>query len=441
MTFRTTYATMRRTAMMAVFLLILSAGVCFAGKPRLVKVADNGFGGTSVNTAVFRANSVTSHNGRQYVGYYDDDSYLTLAVRNLESDKWTLNRTQYRGNAADAHNVISLIVDGDGYLHVAFDHHGHRLKYCRSTSPESLTLGPLEPMIGENEDDVTYPEFYTLPNGDILFAYRSGASGRGNLVMNRYDLKSKKWQRVHSNLIDGDNQRNAYWQLCVDQQGIIHLSWVWRETWLVETNHDMCYARSSDFGKTWERSDGTPYQLPITAANAEYAYIIPQNSELINQTSMSTDRKGNPYIATYWRDADSDVPQYRLLWHDGTSWHQKCVSERTTPFTLKGGGTKMIPIARPRMVVEGDKIFYITRDAESGSRVTLLSSDKGGKSDKWKVTHLTDFEVPAWEPTYDTELWRTSGKLHIFVQPTLQGDGEKQLESEPQPVYILEFNP
>ena len=73
-----------------------------------------------------------------------------------------------------------------------------------------------------------------------------------------------------------------------------------------------------------------------------YACRIPQNSELINQTSMSADAGGHPYIASYWRDPDSDVPQYRIVWHDGQMWHSRPVSGRTTPFSLKGGGTKMI---------------------------------------------------------------------------------------------------
>ncbi len=48
-----------------------------------------------------------------------------------------------------------------------------------------------------------------------------------------------------------------------------------------------------------------------------------KNSELINQTSMSADASGNPYIATYWRDPDSEVPQYRIVWHDGQMWHNR----------------------------------------------------------------------------------------------------------------------
>ena len=346
----------------------LLCGVCLCGllpgiaplwaqkapKVRLVEVG-KGYSQTSVNTAVFRNNSLVTQGNEQYIAYYDAEGYLVLGKRKLGSEKWTLNRTQYRGNVKDAHNVISLMLDGDGYLHVSFDHHGHPLNYCRSVAPRSLQLGDKEPMTGVDEGNVTYPEFYRLAGGDLLFAYRSGSSGRGNLVMNRYDVKARRWMRVQDVLIDGEDQRNAYWQLYVDARGTIHLSWVWRETWHVETNHDLCYARSMDNGRTWQKANGEPYDLSIRMANAEYACRIPQNSELINQTSMSADADGNPYIATYWRDPDSDIPQYRMVWHDGKTWHSRQVSQRTTPFSLKGGGTKMIPIARPRIVVAGGK--------------------------------------------------------------------------------------
>ncbi len=403
---------------------------------RLVKVGD-GYSKTSVNTTVFRNNSVVTHGNTQYISYYDADGYMVLGKRNLKSDKWTLHRTQYKGNVKDGHNVISMMVDGDGYIHVSFDHHGHKLNYCRSVKPYSLEIGEKEPMTGEDEDKVTYPEFYSLKGGDLLFVYRSGSSGRGDMIMNRYDLKTRKWHRVQETLIDGEGKRNAYWQLYVDGRGTIHLSWVWRETWHVETNHDVCYARSYDNGKTWYKTTGEKYDLPIRYGNAEYACRLPQNSELINQTSMSADASGHPFIATYWRDPDSDVPQYRIVWHDGDNWHNSRVSRRTTPFTLKGGGTKMIPISRPRLVVDGNMLMYIFRDEERGSKVSMAYTTdvKGGK---WNYADLTDFPVDAWEPSHDTELWKNKKRLHLFVQHTKQGDGEHTVDFEPQPVYVLE---
>lgn len=418
------------------FLILSTLTTLRAQQSRLVEVG-NGYSQTSVNTTVFRNNSLVTQGDEQYISYYDGDGYLVLGKRKLDSDQWTLKRTQYKGNVKDAHNIISMMLDGEGYLHLSFDHHGHKLNYCRSTAPYTLELGDKEPMTGVDEGNVTYPEFYPLNGGDLLFVYRSGSSGRGNLVMNHYSVKEKKWNRVQDVLIDGEDQRNAYWQLYVDEQGTIHLSWVWRETWHVETNHDLCYARSYDNGVTWYKANGKKYDLPIRYNNAEYACRIPQNSELINQTSMSADASGNPYIATYWRDPDSEVPQYRIVWHDGQMWHNRQVSNRHTPFSLKGGGTKMIPIARPRIVVDGGEIFYIFRDEERESRVSLAHAAAVGVG-KWTFTDLTNFPVDAWEPSHDTELWKQKRRLHLFVQHTKQGDGERRVEFAPQPVYVLE---
>lgn len=406
------------------------------------KLSPVGFGWSrnSVNTTVFRNNSLTTHGDTQYIAYYDAEGYLTLGKRSVGSKDWIVQRTQYKGNCQDAHNVISIGVDGQGYLHVSFDHHDNPLRYCRSVKPGALQLGNLQPMTGVDENKVTYPEFYNLKNGDLLFAYRSGGSGRGNLVMNRYDVKTGKWNRVQDVLIDGERKRNAYWQLYVDAKGTIHASWVWRETPDVATNHDLCYARSTDGGRTWQKSTGETYTLPITMANAEVAYRIPQRSELINQTSMTADAEGHPYIATYWRSPDSQIPQYRLVWNDGKAWKQEQVSQRTTPFSLSGGGTKCIPIARPRLAireVNGHKeAYYIFRDVERGSRVSMAyTTDLGHKP--WQVKDLTNFSVEAWEPSHDTELWKTRQQLDIYVQCAYQGDGEQSVDVDARPVYVL----
>ena len=152
---------------------------------------------------------------------------------------------------------------------------------------------------------------------------------------------------------------------------------------------------------------------------------------------MSADEQGHPYIATYWRDSNSQVPQYRLVWNDGKTWHQSQVSARRTPFSLSGGGTKMIPIARPRLVINDGKAFYVFRDEEQGSKVSMAYTTDL-YSGKWNMIDLTGFPVYAWEPSYDTELWKDRQIFQLFVQCTRQGDGERTEEMEPQTVYVLE---
>lgn len=408
---------------------------------QVVTVAQ-GWSQNSINAVVFRKNSVVSYKDKQYVAFYDANGYLTLAKRKHNSSKWKINTTEYKGNVKDAHCSISIMIDGDGYLHIAWNHHNSKLLYCKSEKPESLDLLKPEFMIGENEDFVTYPEFYSFPGGDLFFLYRDGSSGNGNIVINRYHTSAHTWSRVHTGFIDGEKERNAYWQACVDDNGTFHISWVWRESSDVSSNHDMCYAKTMDYGESWQKSDGSQYNLPITKSTAEYACRVPENSNLINQTSMYADKKGIPYIATYYTPEGDSVPQYFLIYRDQDIWKTVQMTQRNTAFSLKGGGTKKIPISRPQILVDvkagQTRVILIYRDIEFNNKI-VLATNQDSEFTNWQSTAVTDYSVGSWEPTYDTELWRQNKILQLYVQNVGQGDGETLEKLTAQYIKIQEI--
>ncbi|HEY0041565.1 MAG TPA: BNR repeat-containing protein [Flavisolibacter sp.] len=432
-----------RITIKACILLLCFFGCLLLNAQELIPVG-LGWARNSINTVVFRKHSLASFKDTQFIAFYNADSYVVIAKRSLQSNQWQLKQTPYKGKTTDAHNSISIAVDGDGYLHMAWDHHGSKLRYCKSTLPGGLELTEGLPMMSDLERNVSYPEFYNLPNGDLLFFYRDGSSGSGNMVINRYDTKSKTWTRLHRNLIDGEKIRNAYWQAYVDAKGTVHLSWVWRESPNVASNHDLCYAKSEDGGITWKKSTGEQYSLPITAANAEYACKIPQGSELINQTSMTADEKGRPYIASYWRDSGSAVPQYQLLYNTGKTWKKQNAGFRKTPFSLSGAGTKRIPISRPQVIVwnENGNIAtgIIFRDEERGNKISVAVNSNIEKR-SWSLLDLTNENLGSWEPTFDIDLWKRKGELHLFVQKTEQADGEGISTLQPQTISVLQWKP
>jgi len=401
-----------------------------------------GWARNAVNANTFRQHSVTTHGDTQYTAFYDAEARMVLAQRRLGSADWETHITQYKGNVRDAHNGISIAVDGTGLLHVAWDHHGHPLRYARGKQPGSLELTEMLPMTGQAEQHVTYPEFFNLDDGDLLFLYRDGGSGCGLTMLNRYDAGTQTWSAVQHPLIDGEGQRNAYTnQIAIDRAGGCHISWNWRETGDVATNHDLCYARSTDQGRTWTRSNGRAYTLPITAATAEIACAIPQNSDLINQCATAVDSRGRPMIATYWRPAEAQVPQYHLVWYDGSEWRVSQIGSRSTPFTLRGGGTKRIPISRPKLAVDGhDRVCLLFRDEERGNRLSMAVSEDPRRQ-SWRTIDLTLDDIGFCEPTYDGRLWRRDGMLHVFVQRAGQGDAETLEDLPPQPVRIVEWKP
>ncbi len=393
-----------------------------------------GWSNNSVNTVVFRNSALTTFKKFQYTAYYNPDGKMVLAKRKLKTNKWEKVITPYSGNVKDAHNDISIAVDVEGYLHVSWDHHDTRLRYAKSKAPFSLELGEELPMTGKDEAKVTYPEFHNLPDGKLLFCYRSGASGRGNMIMKSYDVKTQEWTSLQNNLIDGENQRSAYWQICVGKKGI-YLSWVWRESWDVSTNNTICYAFSADGGQSWQKSTGEKYNLPITKATAEIAWDVPQNSSLINQTSMTVDKAGNPYVATYW--ATDGIPQYKVVnWSEG-KWNLIDTNFHSNSFSLGGGGTKRIPISRPKILVDKSMLYLLFRDEERDNKITLAYANLDKK--QWELKDVTAYSVGQWEPNFDVSLWKRKKQLHIFSQNVSQADGEGLAKVDPQPVRVVEL--
>ncbi len=403
-----------------------------------------GWAQNSVNTPIFRKNSVISDEQFQFVSYYDEEGYVVVAKRELTSNDWNVERTAFKGNVKDAHNSISLMLDGEGYLHLSWDHHNSPLKYTRSTQAHGLEFPEESPsMIGSNEKVVSYPEFYRFPDGDLLFAYREGGSGNGNLLLNRYDLESQTWSRIQTNLIDGQGLRNAYWQLCIDTNDTIHLSWVWRESPNVSSNHDMSYAKSIDGGVSWQKSDGSSYSLPINIENAEVIHIIPQGSNLINQTSITADSNGQPYIATYYRETEDAATQYHLFYYRNNEWFHSIATDRAleSDFELEGIGSRSIPISRPQLLVNDTtpgqtQLYLIYRDEAHQNQVCLTQTNLDSLD--WSTEVLYPEDMGRWEPSYDTYRWQTDKQLHLFLQSVGQGQAETLESIPPQKVSILE---
>ncbi|WP_258098572.1 BNR repeat-containing protein [Marinoscillum pacificum] len=431
---------MRLISQTCISLLVLWCNSLFAQtalKP-LKSYVGEGWAKNSINTVIFRKNSLTSNDSVQFIAYYDPDGFLVLGKRKHASKEWEINTTQYKGNVRDAHNSASIELDQDGYLHVSWDHHNNALRYARGTTPGSLELGSKISMVGKQENVVSYPEFYKSPEGDLYFFYRDGGSGNGNMVINKYKPDTQTWERVQTNLIDGEGQRNAYWQATIDNMGAIHISWVWRESPDVASNNDLCYAKSVDGGKTWMNSKNGIYNLPITKSSAEVIQQIPQKSELINQTSMTTDQEGNPFIVSYWKPQGSAIPQFQIVYVSKNKWHHENLDFRKTPFSLSGMGTKQIPISRPQIVVSEKDVLVIFRDAERDNKVSLALNQLPFNKD-WSITDYSTAGYDAWEPTLDPWLWKNQQVISLFIQKTTQVDGEGLSDKKSAEVEVFDL--
>lgn len=414
---------------------------------RILPIAGNGWAGSSVNVSAGLQNTLISGGEFQYAAFYDQEGSLVLSRRKIGTDVWESSRTKFSANVADAHNTVAITLDGDGYLHAAWGHHGDPLNYAQGKEPGSLDLEKVESMTGKHEEQVTYPRFLQLPDGDLYFSYRDGQSGRGNLVLNRYDLENRTWEQVQSVLISGEGERSSYEAIAVGPGGDLHISWVWRDSPDVATNHDICYARSSDGGQTWTNADGDTLSVPLTKSGVKPVVEIDQNRSLMNPPSITVDRNGRPYIANYWIPDESENPQYHLLHHNGTKWQQQQVTKRNSAFTLQGTATRRPPISRSIIFTQkrwrkSREVYLVYRDEERGGRI-VVAENRDFSEQNWNFRELTQSSMGAWEPSMDPEQWRRFDQLHMLVQQVEQRDGNdgSRINSSESTVGSLLWSP
>lgn len=266
----------------------------------------------------------------------------------------------------DSHNAVSIGVDGDGFIHVAGNMHVDPLKYMRSSSAGSLKAWSAPGMIGTEETEVTYPAFVRLLNGDLLFFYRDGGSGNGDLMLNRYTTATQTWTRI-AKLIDGKTvSRSPYWShVAVERAtgahpGRIHIAWTFRnDASGPNTNDDVFYAYSDDDGTTWRKSDATAYTLPITRAAGEMIVsTTTTGSGLMNNWGLEVDPAGYPHMAIHLYDANG-FTQINHVYRDDTGWHRSAVTAFTNRMDLADVGGLFVELSRPAVACFSDGTVWI----------------------------------------------------------------------------------
>lgn len=322
----------------------------------------------------------------------------------------------------DGHGVLSMAVSGDGYLHVSGNMHTTvGMRYVRSTGSISAWTAP--GMIGTQETSMTYPMFVRLHSGDLLFFYREGESGDGDIYLNRYNSTAHTWARV-GKIIEGSvTDESPYPQhIAVDRTtGDVHLMWTWRDTGPdASTTNDLCYAYSDDDGTTWRNTAGAAYTLPITHATAEKALdTAATGSGLLNSGGMELDADGHPHAAVLQFDGSSHH-QIHHVWWDGAAWQNDQVTAWTHSMPL-GVALVDLSIARPAIACSSaGKVFIIARNnVDIPDAIVAFDVTPG---DTQRQITLIEGPTVAWEPTFDTERLYASDELAMVVHAMRRAD-------------------
>ncbi|MDR3709512.1 MAG: BNR repeat-containing protein [Capsulimonadaceae bacterium] len=338
--------------------------------------------------------AMATRGDQQFAAFYDDQRRMTVASRRLSDTSWQLVRLPEKV-AWDSHNYIAMTIDDDGYIHVSGNMHVVPLVYFRTQKPLDITTFERVAMVGRDEQHATYPDFFNGPNGALMFGYRDGRSGNGNQIYNEYDLKTRTWKRLLDKpLTDGQGHRNAYLTEPVKgPDGYFHVVWVWRESPLSETCHDLSYARSRDMIH-WETSDGTPLSLPITLTTGEIVDPVPQKGGMLNGLAkLGFDAANQPVISYVKYDANGNTQIYCAR-KVGDHWKSVQVSDFNWRWDFSGGGS--LPSGMGLSAVE----------ALPDGTLALSYGSPGHGGGKWKLDAATFKQIGTIHepPVYPADL-------------------------------------
>jgi hypothetical protein len=298
--------------------------------------------------SVWAANSVgfdlQTVDDKQFVVYYDKNRMMTVATRTIGESNWT-RKTLGSQLYWDSHNYAVLSLDKEGYVHVSGNMHADPLIYFKSSKPYDVkSIQKVSYMIGEDENRMTYPKFFYDKSGELFYSYRSGGSGNGTNYVNRYDTKTKTWERYLSEpLFEGKNggeTRSSYYQFTKDNEGNFHYIWMWRWTPMVETCHQLCYATSSDL-KNWKNAAGETVTLPLRPDDKRLIIDNAPTGGMHNgRHSVITDKENQPIIV-YVKYDEQGFTQLYVAKFTQSEWKITQLSDWDFRWKFNGSGDQM----------------------------------------------------------------------------------------------------
>ena len=385
----------------------------------------------NINGRTFQRHPMATHKGYQYTAYYDGERRVCLGRRQLPRGAWEVIRfPDYRIEGNDTHNTVVVgVCPADGTIHLAFDHHADPLHYRVSAAgvasdPSAVAwrtdlFGPVSDRLGEVEvgSRLTYPTFVPAPNGNLLFYYRDGGSGNGNGMLQEYDGTRSRWStgmgriisgagRYTGDLSAGSTSRNPYLNGISFAGSRLHLTWGWRESSATaNSNHDLNYAYSDDYGRTWFNSAGaragTVGTSPMSIDTPGLVVAaIPENSGLSNQYTHHPFPDGSCHVMLHHHAEGTRTRRYHHHWRDVQgSWHRSAL-----PFSG----------SRPKLVGDMDGTLYLAFTSGGRLRIARGRPDPARMMWDWSVIHIQSDVQEAGEGHIDTARFAHDGVLSIY---------------------------
>ncbi|MBN2310466.1 MAG: BNR-4 repeat-containing protein [Candidatus Hydrogenedentes bacterium] len=221
----------------------------------------------------------------------------------------------------NAHRNPTLHIDDDGYVFVfrGYASGGQPMTVLRSEKPHGI--GDWTPRARVGEGTGSYPQPWQLVPGELFVTYREHHLGWACRISTD---GAESWGPPTTLVQFGTGESPSVYGISQGATGpyprTVHFVWsklgggtpeevAAKHLWA--RRYNVYYAASDDGGRTWRRSDGTPYELPIREEAAEKIYDCGQHGVWLKDIQVDGDGRPNVLFI------DAEVETYKSVWKFG----------------------------------------------------------------------------------------------------------------------------
>ncbi len=383
-----------------VFLFFVASLQC----SELTLLSENGCGRA---TGYAESNKIVRIDNKTHVAWLDSEKenfWVRIKTYNHNTETWS--PAYAIGEAYDNHGGPALTVDSKGYLHIVYYPHHHPFRYRQSKQPNDASEWT---DVVEFGNRCTYPTLVCGKDDTLYLTCRESSDQQWR--MNMYKKPpGKEWQGPKTLLIGNAPSGYTRWQDSLafsPNSNTLHMGFMIYEREPHESGYAIGYMRTQDGGKTWEKANGAPIDLPASPSNIDLidGSAKPQATPNFRPGAIAVAHDGTPWMIysqlheqpfnTWLAHPNSEgqwqrqelLPLIRKRWPNRSVQTPGCLA-----FDQKGA--MYITLTTVHSNQEGNAAFWgnVTNEV-----IALISKDQGNTFDLYQIS-TPDINIPNWLP-------------------------------------------
>ncbi len=344
---------------------------------------------------------------RTFFVYGNADNSPTISMYDHASGQFAWPMVLGSNPDGDAHRNPTLLIDEDGYLYVFYGAHGHATVALKSDAP--LDISSWSEVAPLDDPGTSYPQPWQLTAGELFVSYRQAPGWRCRVSRDGAQSWEPSVDLVNFGCPDDARgcAEHSIYGITVAADGEyprrVHFAWSRlgggtpeeiENKHLWARRYNIYYACSDDGGQTWQRSDGSAYELPIDEDAAEKIYDCGEHGVWLKDIQL--DSQGNPYILFL----DSEIETFETAWKVAR---------------LTSEGWKFVHVTESNHMYDAGALIFVSDDDLRiwGPTTHGQPREDGGEIEEWRSTD----GGATWENTQ--HLTEGSKLSHNHVKPVM----------------------